>query len=89
GENAKNVVEEVKQKLKVAQQALPKGVTIKPVYDRTDLVDKAVKTAESALVEGSILVAIILYLFLGEIRSAIVVIVALPLAMLISFIFMQ
>lgn len=89
GENAKNVVDEVKQKLKVAQQALPKGVTINPVYDRTDLVDKAVKTAESALVEGSILVAIILYLFLGEIRSAIVVIVALPLAMLISFIFMQ
>lgn len=89
GENAKNVVEEVKQKLKVAQQALPKGVSINPVYDRTDLVDKAVKTAESALVEGSILVAIILYLFLGEIRSAIVVIVALPLAMLISFIFMQ
>ncbi len=89
GENAKNVVQEVKQKLKIAQQALPKGVTINPVYDRTDLVDKAVKTAESALVEGSILVAIILYLFLGEIRSAIVVIVALPLAMLMSFILMQ
>jgi cobalt-zinc-cadmium resistance protein CzcA len=89
GENAKNVVNEVKQKLKVTQQTLPKGVTINPVYDRTELVDKAVKTAESALVEGSILVAIILFLFLGEIRSAIVVIVALPLAMLISFIFMQ
>ncbi|MES2299398.1 MAG: CusA/CzcA family heavy metal efflux RND transporter [Pseudomonadota bacterium] len=89
GENAKNVVQVVKRKLDIAQQALPKGVTIKPVYDRTDLVDKAVRTAESALVEGSILVAIILYLFLGEVRSAIVVIVALPLAMLISFIFMQ
>lgn len=89
GENAKGVVEAVKQKLKVAQQALPKGVTLNPVYDRTDLVDKAVKTAESALVEGSVLVAIILFLFLGEIRSAVVVIVALPLAMLISFILMQ
>jgi len=89
GENAKGVVEAVKQKIKVAQQALPKGVTINPVYDRTDLVDKAVKTAESALVEGSVLVAIILFLFLGEIRSAIVVIVALPLTMLISFILMQ
>ena len=89
GENAKNVVNEVKQKLKVTQQTLPKGVTINPVYDRTELVDKAVGTAETALVEGSILVAIILFLFLGEIRSAIVVIVALPLAMLISFIFMQ
>jgi cobalt-zinc-cadmium resistance protein CzcA len=89
GENARNVVNEVKQKLKVTQPTLPKGVTINPVYDRTELVDKAVGTAETALVEGSILVAIILFLFLGEIRSAIVVIVALPLAMLISFIFMR
>ena len=89
GENAKNVVEAVKQKLTVVQEALPKGVSINPIYDRTDLVEKAVKTAESALVEGSILVAIILFLFLGEFRSALVVIVALPLAMLISFILMQ
>jgi cobalt-zinc-cadmium resistance protein CzcA len=65
------------------------GVSIKPVYDRTELVDKAVKTAESALLEGSILVAIVLFLFLGEIRSAIVVVVTLPLAMLIAFILMQ
>lgn len=89
GENAKGVVAAVKEKIKIAQQALPQGVTINPVYDRTVLVDKAVGTAESALIEGSVLVAIILFLFLGEIRSAIVVIVALPLAMLISFILMQ
>ncbi len=89
GENAKGVVEAVKKKIEVAKQSLPKGVSLNAIYDRTDLVDKAVKTAESALVEGSVLVAIILFLFLGEVRSAIVVIVALPLAMLISFIFMQ
>ncbi|MDP2029545.1 MAG: CusA/CzcA family heavy metal efflux RND transporter [Thiobacillus sp.] len=89
GENAKNVVDAVKEKLKTVQQALPAGVTINPAYDRTVLVEKAIKTAENALVEGSILVAIILYLFLGEIRSAIVVILALPLAMLMSFILMQ
>jgi cobalt-zinc-cadmium resistance protein CzcA len=88
-ENAKNVVDAVKAKLKLAQQALPKGVSINAVYDRTELVDKALKTAESALLEGSILVAIILFLFLGEIRSAIVVVVTLPLAMLIAFILMQ
>jgi cobalt-zinc-cadmium resistance protein CzcA len=88
-ENAKNVVDAVKAKLKVAEQALPPGVTINPVYDRTELVDKALKTAESALVEGSILVAIVLFLFLGDIRSAIVVVVTLPLAMLIAFILMQ
>lgn len=88
-ENAKSVVDAVKAKLKVAQQALPAGVTITPEYDRTELVEKALKTAESALLEGSILVAVVLFLFLGEIRSAIVVVVTLPLAMLIAFILMQ
>lgn len=88
-ENAKEVVDNVKAKLAVAQAALPSGVTLKPIYDRTELVAKALSTAESALVEGSILVAIVLFLFLGEIRSAIVVIVTLPLAMLIAFILMQ
>jgi cobalt-zinc-cadmium resistance protein CzcA len=88
-ENAASVVEGVKAKLKVAQAALPKGIEIKTVYDRTELVNKALKTAESALVEGSILVAIILFLFLGELRSAIVVVVTLPLAMLFAFIMMQ
>lgn len=89
GENAKNVVDEVKNKVGIAEQALPGGVEIKPIYDRTELVEKAVATAENALIEGSILVAIILFLFLGELRSALVVIAALPLAMLIAFIFMD
>ncbi|MEQ8387599.1 MAG: CusA/CzcA family heavy metal efflux RND transporter [Alphaproteobacteria bacterium] len=89
GENAKNVVDAVKEKLSVAEQALPDGVTLKPIYDRTELVEKAVSTAERALIEGSILVAIVLFLFLGELRSAFVVIAALPLAMLIAFIFME
>jgi cobalt-zinc-cadmium resistance protein CzcA len=89
GENAKNVVDAVKTKLKTVEQALPAGIVINTVYDRTELVEKAVQTAENALVEGSILVVIILFLFLGEIRSAVVVIIALPLAMLISFILMQ
>ena len=88
-ENAKSVVDAVKSKLKIAQAALPKGVTLNPVYDRTELVAKALKTAESALLEGSILVAIVLFLFLGEIRSAIVVVVTLPLAMLIAFVLME
>ncbi|WP_354675030.1 efflux RND transporter permease subunit [Cupriavidus alkaliphilus] len=88
-ENAKQVVDAVKQKLQLAQQALPNGVTLNPVYDRTDIVKKALKTAESALIEGSILVAIVLFLFLGEVRSALVVILALPLAMLMAFLLMQ
>ncbi|WP_262696041.1 efflux RND transporter permease subunit [Kordiimonas aquimaris] len=89
GENAKNVVDAVKAKIAITEQALPDGVVLKPIYDRTDLVEKAISTAENALIEGSILVAIVLFLFLGEIRSAIVVITALPLAMLIAFIFME
>ena len=89
GENAATVVDAVKEKVELLDQSLPDGVALRPVYDRTDLVDKAVGTAVSALVEGSILVAIVLFLFLGEFRSAVVVIAALPLAMLIAFIFMN
>jgi heavy metal efflux system protein len=89
GENAKSVVDAVKGKLDTVRQALPEGVTIRPVYERTDLVNKAVGTAVRALVEGSILVAIVLFLFLGELRSALVVVIALPLAMLIAFICME
>ena len=89
GENAADVVDAVKEKVDIVESALPEGVALRPVYDRTDLVDKAVGTAVSALVEGSILVAIVLFLFLGELRSAFVVIAALPLAMLIAFIFMN
>jgi cobalt-zinc-cadmium resistance protein CzcA len=89
GENAANVVEAVKKKLATVQQALPKGVTVNPVYDRTDIVQKALDTARSTLVEGAVLVAIVLFLFLGELRSALVVIATLPLAMLFAFILME
>jgi cobalt-zinc-cadmium resistance protein CzcA len=89
GANAKDVVEAVKAKLDVVRDALPEGMVIKSIYERTDLVNKAVGTATSALIEGSILVAIVLFLFLGDLRSAIVVVVTLPLAMLIAFIGMQ
>lgn len=89
GENAAAVVQEVKKKVEILNSSLPDGVVLRPVYDRTDLVDEAVGTAVRALVEGSILVAIVLFLFLGELRTAVVVTTALPLAMLIAFIFMR
>ena len=89
GENAKQVAAAVKAKLELARKALPEGVRVVPIYDRTNLVDKAIGTATSALVEGSVLVAIVLFLFLGEIRSAVVVVVTLPLAMLVAFLLMQ
>ena len=89
GENAKTVVDNVKTKLETVEKALPPGVVVKPIYERTDLVEKAVNTAEKALIQGAILIAIVLFLFLGEIRSAIVVTTALPIAMLIAFIMMN
>lgn len=89
GENAKSVVDAVKAKLDTVKHTLPQGVEVKPVYERTELVDAAVGTAVRALVEGSILVAVVLFLFLGELRSALVVVVTLPLAMLIAFICMD
>jgi cobalt-zinc-cadmium resistance protein CzcA len=89
GTNAADVVEGVKEKVDIVNSALPEGVVLKPVYERTELVDEAVSTATQALIQGAILVTVILFLFLGEFRSAIVVIAALPISMLIAFIFMQ
>ena len=88
-ENAANVVAGVKAKLAIAQAALPPGILLKPIYDRTEIVDKALATSRNALIEGSILVAIVLFLFLGEMRSAVVVIVTLPMAMLFAFVLMD
>jgi cobalt-zinc-cadmium resistance protein CzcA len=89
GTNAQQVVDRVKEKFGIIQQALPEGVRLVPIYDRTEIVQKAIRTATDALLEGAILVAIVLFLFLGEFRSALVVITALPMAMLIAFILME
>ena len=89
GENAKNVVTALKEKVALVQRALPEGVKLNIVYDRTSLVDHAVSTATRTLLEGGVLVAVILFLFLGEIRSALLVVASLPLAMLIAFILMR
>ena len=88
GENAASVVEAVRQRVEGLEGALPEGVVLSPVYDRSRLVDEATSTAVRALVEGSLLVAIVLFLFLGDLRCAAVVISALPMAMLIAFICM-
>ncbi|MCC6212238.1 MAG: efflux RND transporter permease subunit [Burkholderiales bacterium] len=89
GENAAEVVAAVKKKLEAARKALPAGVELVPVYDRTQIVEKALATAQATLLEGAVLVAIVLFLFLGELRSALVVIATLPLAMLSAFILME
>ncbi|MGH7348796.1 MAG: efflux RND transporter permease subunit, partial [Candidatus Rokuibacteriota bacterium] len=88
GENTKQVIENVKARLQVAQKALPRGLTLEPFYDQTELVDRAVGTAERALLEGAVLVIIVLFLFLGELRSALVVVSAVPLSMIIALLLM-
>ena len=86
GENAAGVVQAVRERVEALEDSLPEGVVLRPVYDRSRLVEEATSTAVRALVEGAVLVAVVLFLFLGDLRCAVVVISALPMAMLIAFI---
>jgi cobalt-zinc-cadmium resistance protein CzcA len=87
--NAAKVVENIKAKLDTVNSALPDGVSIESIYDRTEITHKAVNTMTSALISGVILVAIVLFLFLFEFRSAFIVILSLPLSLLIAFLLMD
>ncbi|MFA7233070.1 MAG: CusA/CzcA family heavy metal efflux RND transporter [Terrimicrobiaceae bacterium] len=89
GASGRDVVEAVKEKLPAIQKALPKGVTLVPYYDRTDLVKKAIRTVTKALEEGAVFVLVILVILLADVRSAIIVTLVLPLAALFAFIMMQ
>lgn len=91
GESGKEVVDRVKERVKEINDAkvLPNGIKLKPFYDRTELVEKCLETVTKALEEGGIFVVIILFLFLGNIRSALIVAATLPLAALITFIAMK
>ncbi|EEY94892.1 MULTISPECIES: efflux RND transporter permease subunit [Acinetobacter] len=84
GGNSRTVSKAVDAKLQDIQNSLPKGVVIEPVYDRTTLVEKAIKTVQKNLVEGAILVIIILFLFLGNIRAALITACVIPLSMLFT-----
>ena len=89
GTNAAKVVGSIKEKIQLVDAALPDGVSLEIVYDRTEITHKAVSTMTSALLTGSILVAIVLFLFLFELRSAFIVIFSLPISLLIAFLLMQ
>ena len=84
GGNSQTVSKAVDAKLQDIQNSLPKGVVIETVYDRTILVEKAIKTVQKNLVEGAILVIIILFLFLGNIRAALITACVIPLSMLFT-----
>lgn len=91
GENSRDVVDRVKSKVDEinSNNVLPEGIKIVPFYDRSDIVNSSVDTVNKALIEGAILVLIILYLLLRSFRGSIVVLIALPLSLLITFIVMK
>lgn len=89
GANAQKIVATVKAKLQELAPTLPQGITTKVFYDRGNLVERAVGTVSTAITEAIVLVVILLVLFLGNLRGAIVVAITLPLAMLCTFILMQ
>ena len=82
GENSRAVAQSVAKKVKDIQSSLPDGIVIEPVYDRTLLVDKAIETVQKNLVEGALLVIVILFILLGNIRAALITAAVIPLAML-------
>ena len=88
GENSKEVVTRVKDAIARAQGALPPGARIAVFYDRTTLIEASIKTVTDALLEGGLFVILVLFLFVAEIRTALVVLFSLPFTFLLSFIVM-
>jgi cobalt-zinc-cadmium resistance protein CzcA len=89
GADASQTVIAVQQRLAELQRSLPAGVRIETFYDRSSLIKRAVSTVQDALVEASVLVVILLLLFLGDVRAALVVSVTLPLSVLFTFLLMH
>lgn len=85
GENAKEVIDRVKEKLGDVEKGLPPGVKIKIAYDRSNLIEAAIATLKEALIEEIIVVALVVLLFLFHVRSATVAIITIPLSVLIGF----
>ena len=85
GENSRSVSQAVAKKLAEINRSLPEGVMAVTVYDRTNLVEKAIATVKKNLFEGALLVVAVLFLFLGNIRAALITAMVIPLAMLFTF----
>ena len=86
GENALTVIDGIKKKLKEIEPSLPEGVRVVPVYDRSELIHRAIDTLREKLIEESIVVALVCIVFLWHVRSALVAIITLPIAIILSFI---
>jgi len=84
GENSRTVARAAAERLEEAAKALPPGVTAQAVYDRTDLVDRAIATVEKNLLEGALLVIVVLFLLLGNFRAALITAAIIPFSMLLT-----
>ena len=84
GENSRTVAKGVAEKLEVINASLPEGIVAKAVYDRTKLVDKTLKTVQTNLLEGALLVIVILFFLLGNFRAALLTAAVIPIAMLMT-----
>ena len=89
GENAMAVIKAVKEKIARISSGLPPGVSIKPFYDRSELIERTIDTLKHALTEEAILVTLVIIIFLFHFRSIFIVVLPLPLSILISFILMN
>ncbi len=86
GENALTVIDGIKKKIEEIKSSLPEGVEIIPTYDRSELIKRAIDTLRKKLIEESIVVALVCLIFLWHIRSALVAIITLPIAIILSFV---
>ncbi len=86
GENALDVIDRVKQRLDEVRASLPEGVEIVPVYDRSSLIERAIDTLKRILTEEMLIVSVVLLVFLLHLRSALVAVITLPIAVLLAFI---
>ena len=89
GANAREVARDVETKLEEIGPTLPEGVTVEAFYDRTDLVDRTIRTVATNLIEGGVLVVVVLLLLLGNVRGGLLVASVIPLSMLGAFIAMR
>ncbi|MCL4808507.1 MAG: efflux RND transporter permease subunit, partial [Thermoanaerobaculia bacterium] len=89
GENGKRIAERVKAKVAEIAESLPKGLSIVPFYDQSEVIDRTSHTVRKNLLEGSLLVVLVLFVFLKDLRAALVVAAVIPLSMLVGFLGMK
>ena len=89
GENAKEVIDRIKEKMNDVEKGLPSGVKFKVAYDRSSLIKATINTLKNTVIEEIIIVSVVLFIFLLHIRSALIVVITIPLSVFIAFIMMK